>query len=170
MIRVGVISDTHGILPDEVEKFLNGCDQIWHAGDIGNYEIIKKLGQIAGEVHAVYGNIDGQDIRIRLPEVETFNAGDLTVLLMHIGGTPSRYSPQASKLIKKYNPDIFVCGHSHILKVKYDNKNNLLYINPGAAGRNGFHKSITAIRFEIHSKELKNMEVLDLPRSKNISK
>jgi putative phosphoesterase len=165
MIKIGVVSDTHGILTEEVIAFLKGSDQLWHAGDVGDFEVIKKLENIAPEVHAVFGNIDGQDIRLRLPEVETFMAEDLNVLLLHIGGTPSRYNPKAIKLIKKYKPDIFVCGHSHILKIKYDTKNNLLYINPGAAGRNGFHKSITAVRFEIHGKELKNMEILDIPRS-----
>jgi putative phosphoesterase len=164
MIKVGVLSDTHGILPDEVYEFVSGCDEIWHAGDIGNYEVIKKLNRSGALVRAVYGNIDGQDIRSVLPEVETFETCGAKVVLMHIGGTPARYSPLAVKLIKKYSPGIFVCGHSHILKVQYDKKNSLLYINPGAAGRNGFHKSITAIRFVLDNGKAKDMEVLDVKR------
>ncbi len=164
MTKIGVLSDTHGLLPEEVYKFLSKCNEIWHAGDIGNYDVIKKLQQTGAIIRAVYGNIDGQDIRNRLPEVDIFNVEKHKVVLLHIGGTPSRYSPQSIHLIKKYSPSILVCGHSHILKVQFDKNHNLLYINPGAAGRNGFHKSITAIRFTANENELKDMEVLDIPR------
>jgi len=164
MTKIGVLSDTHSVLPESVYNFLKDCDQIWHAGDIGNHKVIEKLSESGSEIHAVFGNIDGQDIRMILPEVETFNVEGLSILLMHIGGTPSRYSPKANSLIKKYRPDIFVCGHSHILKIMYDKKNNLLYINPGAAGRNGFHKKITAVRFEIDNAKIQKMEVLDIDR------
>ncbi len=164
MIRVGVLSDTHGVLPEQVFEFVKDCDEIWHAGDVGDYEVIRKLNGTGAVVRAVYGNIDGQDIRMRLPEVETFVTEGAKVVLLHIGGTPSRYSPKALSLIKKYKPAIFVCGHSHILKVQFDKKHNLLYINPGAAGRNGFHKSITAIRFVIDNGRAKDMEVLDVER------
>ncbi len=164
MIKVGVLSDTHGILPKPVLDFLKDCDEIWHAGDVGDYAVIKQLNGTGAVIRAVYGNIDGQDVRSRLPEVETFETEGINVVLMHIGGTPSRYSPKALNLIKKYHPGIFVCGHSHILKVQFDSKHNLLYINPGAAGRNGFHKNITAVRFVIEGGKAKDMEVLDVKR------
>ena len=164
MTKIGVLSDTHGTLPDEVFDFLVGSDEIWHAGDIGDYSVIEKLQKAGGFVRAVFGNIDGNDIRMIFPEVEIFQVEGANVILMHIGGTPSRYSPQALKLIKKYNPDIFVCGHSHFLKVQFDNKRKLLYLNPGAAGRSGFHNKITAIRFVIENGKAKDMEVLDLDR------
>jgi putative phosphoesterase len=157
-MKIGVLSDTHAILHSRIFDFFEPCSEIWHAGDIGNEEIINQL-EAFKPLRAVYGNIDNTNIRARLHEYTCFNTGGLQVLLMHIAGYPPKYNNRSRELIEEYNPDIFVCGHSHILKVMYDSRYKLLYINPGAAGHYGFHKAITFLRFDIENQKPANMEV-----------
>lgn len=161
---VGLISDTHGVFGDEFRKFLDPVDVIWHAGDFGAgiafAESIAAFKPLVG----VHGNCDGQDIRRVYPSFQEFEAGGLRVLMTHIGGSPGHYDLRALALIDSYCPDIFVCGHSHILKVMNDPKRNLLYINPGAAGIQGWHVERTALRFRIGAGEIKDMELFRLPR------
>jgi hypothetical protein len=163
MIRIGILSDTHGFVHPRVLDFISGTDEIWHAGDQGNIGVSRQLAGLK-PLRAVYGNIDGQDVRTGYPEVQLFQMEDVKVLMTHIGGYPGRYDPGAKQLIEKERPKLFVCGHSHILKVIYDPKYNLLHINPGAAGKYGIHKSITAVRLVIEGNNMRNMEVLDIPR------
>lgn len=165
MKKIAVISDTHGFLHPKIFEFISSADQIWHAGDIGNYKIIEKLNEIK-PTKAVYGNIDDNDIRNVLPEYQHFAVGEVSVLIVHIGGYPNNYDKRALELIKTYKPKLFVCGHSHILKIVYDKENEMLVINPGAAGKSGFHTSITAVRFTIDKDEIKDLEVIDITRNK----
>jgi putative phosphoesterase len=161
--RIGLLSDTHGQMNQRVLKFLSDTDEIWHAGDIGDYGIYEKLSSLK-PLKAVHGNIDGQDIRSECPEFIVFKVEDVKVVMLHIGGSPGRYDRRAGALILKERPNLFVSGHSHILKVMYDQKFDLLHINPGAAGSFGFHTSVTAVRFTIDGKNIKDLEVLDIPR------
>jgi len=163
MIRIGIISDTHGRLLPKVLGFLSQADEIWHAGDIGSPEVLHELGKL-GPVRAVFGNIDGSAVRRECSEELVFRVEDLKVFMTHIGGYPGRYHPKSKKVIEQEKPGLFVCGHSHILKVIYDRKYELLHINPGAAGIYGMHRSVTAIRLVIDGKEMRDLEVLDIPR------
>lgn len=163
MVKVGILSDTHGQVDDKVLKFFESCDQIWHCGDIGSPEVINQLQKIA-QVFAVYGNIDGQNIRIEHPLFQSFQVEKVKTLFLHIGGYPGRYTPEARELINQHKPKIFLAGHSHILKVIYDKKNNLLFVNPGAAGFSGFHIVRTAVRLTIDGEKLKDLEVGEWPR------
>lgn len=158
-MRIGLLSDTHGYLDPKVFELFAGCDEIWHAGDFGS-EVSESLGRFK-PLRGVYGNIDDQQLRQNHPEYLCFMAGSMTVLLIHIGGTPGHYYPQARQLIETTKPDIFICGHSHILKVMKDTRYNLLYLNPGAAGKQGFHRMRTMLRFEIREK-VENLEVIEL--------
>ncbi len=167
MKRIGVISDTHGFVHPRILAFFAGCDEIWHAGDIGTPDVIDRLEKIA-VVRAVYGNIDGPALRKDFPETALFTVEGLKVLMIHIGGYPGRYTPKSRTLIEKYRPGLFVAGHSHILKVMPDSRYGLLHINPGAAGNSGFHKSITAVRFRIENGRPSDLEVLDIDRKKKI--
>lgn len=162
-MKVGIVSDTHGFLHPRVVTFLREVDEIWHAGDIGNLETCLALEAIK-PLRAVYGNIDGQELRTRCPENLFFKAEKADVFITHIGGYPGRYDQRARELIRKNRPGLFVCGHSHILKVMYDNAYGLLFINPGAAGKFGSHISYTAIRMGIEGKTFRDLEVLDIPR------
>jgi len=163
MLRIGIISDTHGRMLPRVLDFLASADEIWHAGDIGSVEVIDELRQLK-PLRAVYGNIDGSSVRVLCPESLLFEVEKLKVFMTHIGGYPGKYYPQSKKVIEFEKPGLFVCGHSHILKVIYDKKYSLLHINPGAAGNYGLHHSITAVRLKIDGKEMKDLEVLDIPR------
>jgi hypothetical protein len=163
MKRIGLLSDTHTFLHPRLKELFADCDEIWHAGDIGNTITAEQLDTIK-PLKAVYGNIDGQDIRIRYPEVLSFFCEEVKVLIIHIGGYPKRYSSKARSLIKKEKPKLFISGHSHILKVMYDQEHKLLHVNPGAAGKSGFHKVITAIRFTIDKSEIKDLEVIELKK------
>lgn len=162
MKRIGLISDTHGYLHPSLEKLFAQCDEIWHAGDVGNYEVVEQLEKMK-PLKGVYGNIDGQDIRTRFPKNLRFNCEDVDVWITHIGGYPNRYNHDVREEIKKNPPKLFICGHSHILKVMYDEKLKLLHINPGAAGQQGFHKVKTIVRFTIDKNEIKELEVVELP-------
>jgi putative phosphoesterase len=164
MIKVGILSDTHGAMPEELYDFFANCDEIWHAGDWGSVELAERLMQFK-PLRGVYGNIDGQAIRTIFPEVNQFTCGGLNICLLHIGGYPGRYSPLFKSVLASSNkPDLMVCGHSHILKVQYDQTKKLLHINPGAAGFHGFHKQITAIRFAIVNGKPIEMEIWERTR------
>ncbi len=163
MIKIGLLSDTHSFLNPKVLTFLKNCDEIWHAGDIGSENIIIELAKHA-KTRAVYGNIDASIIRIQHPKNAIFLIEGMKIYMTHIGGYPGRYFPEARKIIDKEKPDIFISGHSHILKVMPDKKRNLLHINPGAAGNNGIHRSITCIRFTLHQGKIDDLEVFDIPR------
>ncbi len=163
MTRVGILSDTHCFLPEKTFDFFSSCDMIWHAGDIGNLETAERLEKFKPLI-AVYGNIDGQELRVRYPEKQLIKVGQTRVFITHIGGTPAKYDVRARNIIESTHPNIFVCGHSHICKVQYDKKNKLLYINPGAAGKYGFHTKITLLRFVIDGSNLKDMEILELDK------
>ena len=163
MTRIGLLSDTHTYLHPKIFEVFKDCDEIWHAGDIGNLETINKL-QKFKPARAVYGNIDGQSVRISFPEVQVFTIENRKVLMIHIGGYPGRYEKRVTALIAKEKPDIFISGHSHILKVMYDKKNDLLHMNPGAAGKFGLHQKITMLRFTIDSSEIKDLEIIELDK------
>ena len=163
MTRIGLLSDTHTFLHPKIFEVFKDCDEIWHAGDIGNLETVNKL-QKFKPVKAVYGNIDGQSVRISFPEVQVFTIENRKVLIIHIGGYPGRYEKRARLLIEKEKPDIFISGHSHILKVMYDNKHELLHMNPGAAGKFGLHLKITMLRFVIDKSEIKELEIIELEK------
>ena len=163
MLHIGILSDTHGFVHPGVLNFFSGADEIWHAGDQGNIAIARQLGAIK-PLRGVYGNIDGQDVRIEYPEIQLFRVENIKVLMLHIGGYPGRYDSKARQLIEQEKPKLFVCGHSHILKVMYDKKYDLLHINPGAAGKYGIHHSITAIRLILDNGNMRDLEVLDIPR------
>lgn len=163
MTKIGLLSDTHGTLPDKAFDFFGPCKQIWHAGDIGKVEVLDQL-EAFRPVKAVFGNIDGQDIRLRTPEIITETVEGVTISMIHIGGYPGRYQPKAREIILKENPNLFISGHSHILKVMFDKKHNLLHINPGAAGKSGLHQKITMVRFDVENGEIKNLEVFEKDR------
>jgi putative phosphoesterase len=163
MVKIGIVSDTHGAADEKVLDFLSGCSEIWHAGDIGNQKVVDKLGTIA-LFRGVYGNIDDQDMRMQCPEFQKFETNGAKVIITHIGGYPGKYQSKLLKEIADYQPQIVVCGHSHILKVMFDKKNNCLFINPGAAGDSGFHHVKTAVRFNLDNGKSSDLEVFELPR------
>ena len=163
MKKIGLLSDTHGTLDAGVLKFLSGSDEIWHAGDIGNTETFDRLSGLK-PLRAVYGNIDDRTVRLLCPETLVFTIEGVKVAMIHIGGYPGAYDKTARLLIEKERPKLFVCGHSHILRIIYDKKFEMLVVNPGAAGKFGLHKSITAVRFVIDGDQIRDMEVLDIPR------
>ena len=164
MKKIGLLSDTHTHLDEKIMNFFRDCDEVWHAGDIGNIEVADKI-DAQKKLRAVYGNIDGQDVRVVYPKIQSFKCEDINVLMIHIGGYPGKYEKEVRDLIQKLKPQLFISGHSHILKVMYDDKNNLLHINPGAAGKSGLHKHQTAVRFIIDKKDIKDLEVFEKDRS-----
>lgn len=161
MKRIGLLSDTHGFLDETIFKHFEQCDEIWHAGDFGSIEIVNAL-QKFKPLKGVYGNIDGQEIRSIFPETNTFYCEDIKVMLKHIGGYPPKYNPDTKKQIIAEKPQIFLSGHSHILKIMYDDRLQCLHINPGAAGNQGWHKVKTLVRFTIEGKDIKGCEVVEL--------
>ncbi len=164
MRRIGLLSDTHGALSKRIVRFFENVDEIWHAGDIGTEKLADKLTDLK-PLRAVYGNIDGYVLRRMYPETLRFFCEDVDVLITHIGGYPGRYEPRIRKMIYSNPPQLFISGHSHILKVMHDKKTHCLHINPGAAGNNGFHHVCTAVRFKIDGKNIKELEVLEFERS-----
>jgi putative phosphoesterase len=164
MTRIGILSDTHSFIHPRIFEFFKDSDEIWHAGDIGNAKTAEDLQKIK-PLRAVYGNIDGGELRMLFPRDLIFSVEKVKVVMTHIGGYPGRYEKWAKELILKEKPQLFVTGHSHILKVMYDEKYQLLYINPGAAGKYGLHKSITMVRFVVDGDQMKELEVLDIPRN-----
>ncbi|NMM49166.1 metallophosphoesterase family protein [Marinigracilibium pacificum] len=163
MIRIGLISDTHSHLEESVFKYFGECDEIWHAGDIGDIKVLEKL-EAFKPVRAVFGNIDGNDIRIAAPEDQIFEIEGLKVWITHIGGYPPKYTNRIKKKLDEIKPGLFICGHSHILKVMPDRERNLVHMNPGAAGKVGFHKMKTLLRFSINNDKLSDLEVIELGR------
>ena len=161
MKKIGILSDTHGMLDERVFEHFALCDEVWHAGDIGSLEVLNKL-QAFKPLRAVWGNIDGHDIRTLLPQHNRFMCEGVKVWLTHIGGYPGKYDALVRPEIYRQPPDLFVCGHSHILKVQYDKMLKLLHVNPGAAGKYGFHKVQTLIRFVIDGEKIQNLEVIEL--------
>ena len=161
MKRIGLLSDTHGYIDDRILLHFGECDEIWHAGDIGSMEVLERLKNYK-PLRAVYGNIDGSQIRSILPEIQLFLCEDLNVLIKHIGGYPGKYDLSVKQLIHENPPQLFISGHSHILKVMPDKKLSLLHINPGAAGETGMHKVRTLIRFIIDGSDILEVEVVEL--------
>jgi putative phosphoesterase len=161
MTRIGLISDTHNFLDPSVFEYFKNCDEIWHAGDFGTIKIADELKKIK-PLKGVYGNIDGYDINSVYPEQLVFMCEEVKVMIRHIGGYPPRYNPETKKELLLHRPQLFVSGHSHILKIIYDDKLNCLHINPGAAGKHGWHKVRTLVRFVIDKKDMKDCEVIEL--------
>lgn len=161
MKHIGLLSDTHGFINDRIFHHFESCDEIWHAGDIGNIETLEALERWK-PVRAVFGNVDGHQVRAAAPEVQHFKCEGMKVIIKHIGGYPGRYDPSIRNILHMHTPDLFISGHSHILKVMPDKKLNLLHINPGAAGNTGIHKVITIVSFNIDGKHIRNLEVIEL--------
>lgn len=166
MKKIGLLSDTHSYLDDRIKHHLSGVDEIWHAGDVGDEQVLDELEAIA-PLRAVYGNIDSQKIRTRYPLIQDFLIEGLPVFMIHIGGHTKRFAKGIREEILRRKPKLFISGHSHILKVVYDEKLQLLHMNPGAAGISGFHKVRTMLLFDVDNGEVKNLRVVELgPRSK----
>ncbi|MBM78941.1 MAG: YfcE family phosphodiesterase [Crocinitomicaceae bacterium] len=163
MIKIGLISDTHGHWDDAYVKYFSDCNEIWHAGDIGDISIMDKLNKIC-PTKGVYGNIDNHIIRTEYPENLFFEIEGMSFWITHIGGKPFKYNKKTYITLKNKKPNVFICGHSHICKVIMDKNIGTLYINPGAAGKVGFHKVRTIIRFVISNGLIKNLEVIELKK------
>ena len=163
MRRIGLLSDTHSHWDERYAKYFGSCDEIWHAGDIGSMIVADGLAGIA-PLKAVYGNIDTTAIRREYPLVQRFMCEGVDVLMKHIGGYPGKYAPGIAALLRKERPKLFLCGHSHIAKVMYDKSLECLCINPGAAGRYGFHVVRTAMRFVIDGSDIKDLEIAEYGR------
>jgi putative phosphoesterase len=161
MTRIGLLADTHGYLDETIFRHFENCDEIWHAGDFGSIEIAEKLSSFK-PLKGVYGNIDGSDISSIYKENLFFQCEGVKVFMTHIGGYPPRYNSRVKPLLQEYQPQLFIAGHSHILKVIYDDKLQCLHMNPGAAGNQGWHKVRTIISFVIEGKEMKDCKVIEL--------
>lgn len=167
MIRIGLMSDTHGYLDPKIYEYFKDVDEIWHAGDVGDLAVIEEL-EAFKPVRGVYGNIDDHIVRNTWPKVDVFEREGMKVLMTHIAGKPYRYNQSAHAEIQKHKPNIFVCGHSHILLVQFDKNINSLWLNPGACGYKGFHKVKTILRFAIDKGAVKDMEVIELGPKSNL--
>ena len=161
MRHIGLISDTHGYLDANIFRHFRNCNEIWHAGDFGTIEIANRL-KTFRPLKGVFGNIDGQDIRSDFQEQLLFDCEEVKVMIRHIGGYPPKYNPETKKELLIHKPQLFISGHSHILKIMYDEKLNCLHINPGAAGKQGWQKVRTIVRFEINGKDINNCDVIEL--------
>ncbi len=161
MIKILLLSDTHSFIDDQILKFVKQADEVWHAGDIGNLNVTDTL-QKYKPLRAVYGNIDDKDARAEFPLDNKFVIEGVTVWITHIGGYPNAYKPRIEEGLKTNAPKLFICGHSHILKAQYDEKYKLLHLNPGSAGKHGFHKVRTMLRFELDKGSVKNLEIIEL--------
>ena len=164
MKRIGLLSDTHAYWDDRYRQYFGECDEIWHAGDIGSLEVAMRLQEIC-PLRAVYGNCDGGDLRRLFPERLRWTCEGTSVLMTHIGGYPNHYEPAIRPLLYNNPPSLFISGHSHILKVQYDERLHLLHINPGAAGLQGWHKVRTLVRFTVDKSEFKDLEVIEINRN-----
>ncbi|MDD3771120.1 MAG: metallophosphoesterase family protein [Weeksellaceae bacterium] len=162
-MKIVLLSDTHANIDDKILKYAGQADEIWHAGDIGDLKVTDALKEKA-KLRAVFGNIDGTEIRKEFPLHQRFTVEGLNVWITHIGGYPGKYNPAIREELQKNPPDLFICGHSHILKVIPDRKLNLIHLNPGACGIYGQHQVRTLLRFEIEASEIKNLEVIEWPR------
>jgi len=165
MKKILLLSDTHSYIDDQIIKYINQADEVWHAGDIGAIEVVDTIKKIK-PLRAVYGNIDGNDVRSEFPLNNRFTIENVSVWITHIGGYPNKYDLRIRDEIKTNPPQLFISGHSHILKVMYDKKLNLLHMNPGASGKHGFHKVRTMLRFEIHKDKIQNLEIIELEQRK----
>ena len=163
MKKILLLSDTHGYIGHEILKHVHNCDEVWHAGDIGDLKVTDTLKSLK-PLRAVYGNIDNAKARLEFPLNQNFLIEGLSVWITHIGGYPNRYSNKVIEKIKVDSPDLFISGHSHILKVMKDKKLNLLHMNPGAIGIHGFHKVRTMLRFEISKGNINNLDVIEFKR------
>ncbi len=163
MKQIGIMSDTHGFLNPSLNEFFKDCDEIWHAGDWGNIELVNSL-EAFKPMRGVYGNIDGQEIRLRYPEINYFQIEGISVLMIHIGGYPGHYSPRFKNIMKNQPIDLMICGHSHILRVMRDQNNHWMHINPGACGNHGFQSVNTAVRLKIDKTKLLDLEVWEQKR------
>lgn len=161
MTRIGIISDTHGYWDDRYEEYLSSCDEIWHAGDIGSVDVAERLAAIR-PLRAVCGNCDGGDLRLMYRDVLRRRTEDVDILMKHIGGYPGHYDPSIRKQIYANPPQLFISGHSHILKIEYDKALGLLHVNPGAAGVQGWQKERTIVRLTIDGAQFKDCEVITL--------
>ena len=166
MKQIILLSDTHHSLDERFYPYFKKADEIWHAGDIGDLSVTDKLKAFA-PIKAVWGNIDNSTIRNEFKGNLYFKCEKINVMMTHIGGYPGRYEKKILSIIEQANPDLFICGHSHILKVMYDKKNNLLHMNPGAIGDYGIHKVKTILSFNIEGKEIKDLKVIEFPRRKS---
>jgi len=167
-MKIGLLSDTHSFLDEKIFEYFEEVDEIWHAGDIGNVEVADQL-EAFKPLRAVYGNIDGHQLRTRYPEDRVFVMSGVSVWMTHIGGYPPRYNSRTKKNIMKWNPKLFVCGHSHILKIMSDTKRpGSLCINPGAAGKYGLHHEKTIVRFDLKVGRIENLEVIKLGKRAKI--
>lgn len=160
-MKILLLSDTHSYIDERILKFAKQADEVWHAGDIGNLIVTDTISKLK-TLRAVYGNIDGSEARSRFPLDQKFKVEEVTVWMTHIGGYPNRYHSRVRKQLEMIKPMIFISGHSHILKVQYDKKLNLLHLNPGAVGKHGFHKIRTMLRFELDRGVVKYLEVIEL--------
>ncbi len=160
-MRIGLLSDTHGFLDEAILGHLRECHEIWHAGDLGDPAVLDRL-QALKPLRAVFGNIDGPEIRDRVPEDLEWSSANLRVYMTHIGGYPGRYDPRARGELERRKPDLFICGHSHIVRVVRDEKLGLLHLNPGAAGHSGWHNKRTLMRFEMDGGQVGNFELIEL--------
>lgn len=161
MRKILLLSDTHGHLDPKIHKYINGVDEVWHAGDIGSTAVANEISKLK-TLKGVYGNIDGHELRSQFPENQIFSCQGVKVLITHIGGYPGRYNSRVKKLIDEEKPQLYICGHSHILKVMKDRKNKLLHMNPGACGIQGFHKLKTLLRFKLNKGKIENLEAIEL--------
>jgi putative phosphoesterase len=161
MKKILLLSDTHGYIDDQILKFVKQADEVWHAGDIGNLDVTDTLKKIK-PLRAVFGNIDGAEVRSEFPLDAKFEIEKTSIWMTHIGGYPNKYHQRIREELKQNPPKIFIAGHSHILKVQYDKKLNLLHLNPGAAGIHGFHKIRTMLRFTLDNGNIKDMEIIEL--------
>ncbi len=168
MKKVLVISDTHSYIDDRIIKYASEADYVIHAGDIGSFDVIRKLKSVS-IVLFVYGNIDGNKIRSESNKFEFFKLNNLKILLTHISGKTPKYNKETLIKIKDHNPDLLIAGHSHILKIQYDKINKLIFLNPGAAGRHGFHLKRTMLRFEIKLNKIENLEIIELGSRSDLS-
>jgi putative phosphoesterase len=161
MTKILLLSDSHSYIDDRILEYAGQADEIWHGGDFGSMDVIEQLEKIK-PLKGVYGNIDNAKIRSEFSEVSRFTCEEVEVLMIHIGGYPGKYTPLAKQEIAEKAPKLFISGHSHILKVMFDQKNNLLHLNPGACGKQGWHKMRTMMRFVIDGAEIKDLEVIEL--------
>lgn len=161
MLKIGLLSDTHAYWDEKYAEYFKNCDEIWHAGDIGSDLMAARLALLK-PLRAVYGNIDGQSLRLQYPKIAHFTVEEVRVMMTHIGGYPGRYHPEIRKELYDTRPHLFIAGHSHILKVAFDKNLNCLHINPGAAGKSGFHQVRTLVRFAIDGKNIQDLEVIEL--------
>lgn len=162
MKKIGLLSDTHGYIDDKMLSYFEKCDEIWHAGDIGTTDVSIKIESFK-PYKAVFGNIDGHELRVMHPEYMRFTCEGVDVFMTHIGGYPGKYTKRMREYLKKTAPPkLYICGHSHILKVMHDKKKQTLHINPGAAGNHGFHKMRTMVRFDLNEGRIENLEVIEL--------